>query len=324
MITPVNLRCCWRSTAALTKVHVKPFIDHYGTAAATAVAGPGFGHACHCKRLCNGTCCRSNSTDTAVHPKVGPWLLLERNQTVFRHCSPIVLKAPRFQQAKTLCVTSHRLSLTNTEVPGNLTTSPIQTSKVQPLQQTTTLPSQPSSAVASNKVNGAIKTSTNTAMSASEGHVFQQLGWALGRRGLAPTTTAAEQPQAGSLTQSSSRKALHDFWKHFSSLSWLLGHHSQEPHATQITAQHAHHDIPAAAQLPYDDTTSSTLMPLDRQEAELAAHMVIKAANSEDVVHYDLLKPTGQAGMLAATTVQSETRHTAGDACCIQHTVVML
>lgn len=158
-------------------------------------------------------------------------------------------------------------------------------------------------------------------MSASEAHIFKQLGWVFGRRGLAPMSTAAEQPQAASLTQSPSRKALHDFWKHFSSLSWLLSHNSQEPHDTQITA---HHDIPAAAQLPYDDTTSSTSMPLDRQEAELAAHMVVKAANSEDVVHYDLLKPTGQAGMLAATTVQSESRHTTGDACCIQQIVAML
>ena len=211
--------------------------------------------------------------------------------------------------------------MTNTEVPHNLPSTPVQTSKVQPLQQT---PAQPSSAVTPNKVTDVIKTSSDAAMSASEAHIFKQLGWVFGRRGLAPMNTAAEQPQSRSLTQSPSRKALHDFWKHFSSLSWLLSHDSQEPHDTQITAQHAHHDIPAAAQLPYDDTTSSTSMPFDGQEAELAAHMVIKAASSEDVVHYDLLKPIGQAGMLAATTVQSEPRHTTGDACCIQQIVAML
>lgn len=168
----------------------------------------------------------------------------------------------------------------------------------------------PSSAVIVDTATGAKPTMGAKAMSITEANLLQHLGWGLGRRGLDIT----HQQQANTLPPSSSRKALKDFWQHFFSMSWLLGQHSQPLHAQQSRAQQAHHEAPAAAQLPYDDVISSSPMPLARQEQVVAAHLIVKAVGSQDPMHYDLVKQTGQSGLSDALTfTKGAHQHTEGD-----------
>jgi len=191
---------------------------------------------------------------------------------------------------------------------------------------------QPLSAVVVDAATGAKPAPDAKAMSLPEANLLQHLGWGLGRRGLDIT----DQQQATSLPPSPSRKALKDFWQHFFSMSWLLGQQSQPLHAQQSTAQQAQqstaqqaqqstaqqaqHEAPAAAQLRYDDVISSSPMPLARQEQVVAAHLIVKAAGSGDIVHYDLVKQTGQSGLPDAPTfTHGAHQHTQGDTSACLH-----
>ncbi|KAL0017860.1 hypothetical protein WJX77_003171 [Trebouxia sp. C0004] len=230
--------------------------------------------------------------------------------------------------------------LTNTEIQSKLPTSPSQISTVPPSQKSTTtsqMPArvmvQPSSAVIVDTATGAKPSPDTKAMSRTEANLLQHLGWGLGRRGFNIT----HQQQATSLPPSPSRKALKDFWQHFFSLSWLLGHHRHPLHAQQSTtqqaqystaqqaqqstaqqaqqntAQQAQREATAAAQLSYDDVISSSPMPLARQEQVVAAHLIVKAAGSGNSVHYDLVKQTGQIGFPDAPTItHGAHQHTEG------------
>ena len=175
---------------------------------------------------------------------------------------------------------------------------------------------QPLSAVVVDAATGAKPAPDAKAMSLPEANLLQHLGWGLGRRGLDIT----DQQQATSLPPSPSRKALKDFWQHFFSMSWLLGQQSQPLHAQQSTAQQAQHEAPAAAQLRYDDVISFSPMPLARQEQVVAAHLIVKAAGSGDIVHYDLVKQTGQSGLPDAPTfTHGAHQHTQGDTSACLH-----
>ena len=183
---------------------------------------------------------------------------------------------------------------------------------------------QPSSAVIADTTTGAKPVPDAKAMSTTEANLLQHLGWASGRRSLDIT----HQQQVPSLPPSPSRKALKDFWQHFFSLSWLLGHQNQPLHAQHSTAQQAQHstaqpaqhEAAAAAQLPYDDVVSSRPMPLARQEEVAAAHLIVKAAGSGDTVHYDLVKQTGQSGLTDAPTITyGAHQHTQGDTSACLH-----
>ena len=182
--------------------------------------------------------------------------------------------------------------------------------------------SQPSSAVIA--ATGAKPASDAKAISMTEANLMQHLGWGLGRRGFDIT----EQQPTTSLSPSPSRKALKHFWQHFFSMSWLLGQQSQPLHAQQSTAQQAQHSTApqvqhgaaAAAQLPYDDVISSRPMPLARQEQVVAAHLIVKAAGSEDTVRYDLVKQTGHGGLPDAPTfTHGAHQHTEGGTSACPH-----
>ncbi len=183
---------------------------------------------------------------------------------------------------------------------------------------------QPLSAVIADATTGAKPALDAKAMSMTKANLLQHLGWGLGRRSLDIT----DQQQVTSLPPSPSHRALKDFWQHFFSMSWLLGHQSQPLHAQHSTAQQAQHgtaqpaqhEAAAAAQLPYDDVISSSPMPLARQKEVVAAHLIVKAAGSGDTVHYDLVKQTGQNGLANAQAfTHGAHQHTEGDTSACLH-----
>jgi len=148
--------------------------------------------------------------------------------------------------------------------------------------------------------------------SESDARLLQHLGWGMGRRGMDSTQATAHQQQADSLMSSPSRLALTDFWKHFSGLSWLLGRQQQIDQ--QSSAQHTQHEAATAVlRVPYDDVLSSVPLPVDKQGQVLAARMVTKAANADQLEHFQMVKLPAVRGMPAKTIIIPEEQHTAGD-----------
>ena len=170
-------------------------------------------------------------------------------------------------------------------------------------------------------------TSPATELSAAEQRMLQRLGWSLGRRGLEALKALADNSPPLGVPEVNSESALQAFWKHLAGLSWLpyqKRKQAQEPDA--LLAPLAQHAVPGAAQQAQQDnfklahqalqqaaqqatrhidhsqsmqdsllySSPESASSLETGEVTTAGQIVLKRADSDELLHFDVPLPIKQ------------------------------